>query len=73
VEGVEQYQFLQPQLEQITLTIVAQQPLPEGLQHQIEQQLRQKMGKSMRFTIKQVAAIPRGASGKHRFVRCDIN
>lgn len=73
VEEVEQYQFRQTAIDQITLHIVSHSPLPETLHPRLQQQLQQKMGESMQLSLQRCPSIPRSASGKHRFVCCDLD
>lgn len=73
IEGVRQYQFRQHTLEQITLSIVSERAITTTEQHSLQNRITQEMGATVQLQIQQRFSIPRGASGKHRFVCCDLD
>ena len=68
VKGISQYQFVQDQLNRITLNIDAASELAPGLQRSLQQRITNEIDKHMFLEINQVDKIKRTRSGKHRFV-----
>jgi phenylacetate-CoA ligase len=69
---VEQYQFVQEAPERIVLSLVSPAPLAPELAAALQARVRTELDPGLRLEIRQVPAIPRTASGKHRYVisRC---
>lgn len=68
VKGINQYQFVQGELNRITLNIDAASGLSPKLQTSLQQRLTNEIDKHMNLEIHQVDEIKRTRSGKHRFV-----
>ncbi len=68
VNGINQYQFVQNELNKITLNIDAAPKLAHGLQRSLQQRITNEIDKHMTLEINQVNEIKRTRSGKHRFV-----
>ena len=68
VKGINQYQFVQNELNRITLNIDAASGLAPGLQTSLQQRITNEIDKHMTLEINQVNEIKRTRSGKHRFV-----
>ncbi len=70
--GIRQYQFVQSELEKITLNIKAPIPLEPAILRSIERRIQKDIEQDMIVEINRVDEIKRTASGKHRFVISDI-
>ncbi len=66
VAGVRQFQFHQQAADAICLRLVLDAPLDEAVARRLRQRVAAELGQHLR--IEPVERIPRGASGKHRFV-----
>ncbi len=73
MEGIRQYQFRQHTLERITLSIVSEQTITTTAQASLQHRIAVEMGDTVQLEIQQVSKITQGASGKHRFVCCDLD
>jgi phenylacetate-CoA ligase len=69
---VEQYQFVQETPTRLVLSLVSPAPLAPELAAALQARVRNELDPGLLLDIRQVAAIPRTASGKHRYVisRC---
>lgn len=70
--GVRQYRFVQTALDTIVLDVAAAAPLPTTVQEQLQQRIRAEVDPGTHLLINHRAEIARSASGKHRFVICEI-
>ena len=68
VEGINQYQFVQNELNRITLSITATSQLSPGLQKLLQRRVQNEIDSGLMLEIEQVDEIRRTSSGKHRFV-----
>jgi phenylacetate-CoA ligase len=70
---IEQYQFVQESPGRIVLSIVSPAPLDPTILASMRNNIQRDVDPAMDFEVHRVEAIPRTASGKHRFVlnRCD--
>ncbi len=68
VKGINQYQFVQNELNRITLNIDAASGLAPGLQRSLQQRITNEIDKHMTLEINPVEMIERTRLGKHRFV-----
>lgn len=68
VKGINQYQFVQNELNRITLNIDSGSEFPPGLQASLQQRLINEIDEHMILEIHRVDGIKRTRSGKHRFV-----
>ncbi len=65
---VQQFQWVQRELDRIELNLVAALPLDTAAQAALTETLCQKMEDRVTLQVNQVTEIPRTQSGKHRFV-----
>lgn len=72
LSGIRQYQFVQREPDRITLNVVSSAPLPSAVQEQLRRRVRAEVDEGMGLAIHHVDAIGRTASGKHRFVICQL-
>lgn len=68
VTGVTEYQWVQTGLDRLQLKLVSTAPLDAGIVPSIRDKLRRELDARMTLSIDYCDAIPRGASGKHRYV-----
>ena len=68
LEGIKQYQFVQTDLDKMTLDIQATRNLTSDEQRNIQTRLAHDVDPYIVLEIRHVEAIPRAHSGKHRFV-----
>lgn len=71
--GIRQYQFIQTELDKITLNINASSDLDGRLLNAIQQKIHNDIDPDMRLEITQTDEIQRTVSGKHRFVISNIS
>ena len=69
---VEQYQFVQETPTQLVLSVVARQALPPDFAARLQARIHADIDAALLLRVDSVTAIPRTASGKHRYVisRC---
>jgi phenylacetate-CoA ligase len=72
LEGIAGYQFVQTAPERIVLNLVAGRPLPAGVAAGLGARLRSELDPRMTLEVRHLGQIPRSASGKHRFVICEL-
>jgi len=65
---IRQYQWVQRDLDRITLNLVASQPLDAETLASLEAGIRRDVGAQMALEVSYLDDIPRTASGRHRFV-----
>ena len=65
---IRQYQWVQRDLDHITLNLVAAQPLNTEMMASLDQSIRRDVDAQMVLEVNYLENIPRSASGKHRFV-----
>jgi len=65
---IRQYQWVQRDLDTLTLNLVAPEPLGEATIDALRSSLRREVDAAMRLDVNYLDAIPRTVSGKHRFV-----
>ena len=65
---IKQYQWVQHDLDRITLNIIASAPLSSETLVSLRETLRRDIDAALRFEVNVLDEIPRTASGKHRFV-----
>ena len=68
VTDVTEYQWVQTHLDRLQLKLVSTAPLDAGIVPSIRDKLRRELDERMTLSIDYCDAIPRGASGKHRYV-----
>ena len=66
--AIRQYQFVQVAPERIVLKLVATSPVGAGALDSLREKIRRDVDAGMMLDVDYVDAIPRTASGKHRFV-----
>lgn len=66
--GIRQFQFIQSAPDLITLSLVSAAPLNTSEAARLQARLYAEIDPRLSLDIRQVQAIPRTASGKHRFV-----
>lgn len=69
---IQQYQFIQTELDSLTLNIESTSKLDSDLLRGIREKIINDIDQDMRVEIKYVDKIRRSKSGKHRFVICAI-
>jgi phenylacetate-CoA ligase len=69
---ISQYQYIQNELDKITLNIVSAQKLDTETLRSIRENLRKDLDTNMILEVNYVSEIKRSASGKHRFVISQI-
>jgi len=72
LSGIRQFQFVQEAADRITLHLVAAQPLEPDPLAALQRRLRDGTDPAMTLEVRYLEAIPRTASGKHRFVLCNL-
>lgn len=72
VTGIRQYQFIQTELDKITLNVNASAELDSGLADMIRQKIHADIDPHMQIEITRSDEINRTVSGKYRFVISDI-
>ncbi len=70
--GIRQYQFVQTGRDRIVLNLVAGAPLSTEALDSLREKVRRDIDAGMTFEVNYVEAIPRTASGKHRFVISEV-
>ncbi|MBT7307672.1 MAG: phenylacetate--CoA ligase family protein [Gammaproteobacteria bacterium] len=73
VEGIHHFQFRQQKIEQITLQVEMEQALSPPVKQRLLALFAEQVTPSITLEVERVEHIERGASGKHRFVRCDLS
>ena len=73
IEGIEQFQFTQHQLEVITLQVVTLSTLPPSTEALLKTRFAEQITPAIQLNIESVQLIDRGASGKYRFVRSNLS
>jgi phenylacetate-CoA ligase len=68
VAGIRQYQWRQTAPDRLVLTLVAASPLEAEFAARLGERIRRDVDAGMAFELVYADAIPRTASGKHRFV-----
>ncbi len=72
VSGIQQYQFVQTELDKVMLNINANIKLDVELVNSIKEKIHNDVGEGMQIEIQYVDKIKRTRSGKHRFVICAL-
>ncbi len=72
LEGIRQYQFVQPALDRISLRLVRNAPLPDATAASLKARLREITHPQMHLQLEYPQQIERSRSGKHRFVICQV-
>lgn len=70
---IQHYQFIQTELDVLTLNIESASRLGAGRVDSIRKKIITDIGRDMRLEIKYMKKIKRSSSGKHRFVICAIS
>lgn len=68
VAGIERFQFVQEELNCISLVLQSSAKTPRGLQASLQRRLHSDIDSRMRLQVRRVDEIQRSVSGKHRFV-----
>jgi phenylacetate-CoA ligase len=69
---IEHYQFVQNEIGRLTLNVVAASPLAPETVAALQRQISSEVDERMRLDVAYPATIERTASGKHRFVICNL-
>jgi phenylacetate-CoA ligase len=70
--GIRSYRFVQRAPDRMVLELVADSPLGAAAEEAMREKIRRELDAGMSLAIDYVAAIPRTASGKHRFVVSEL-
>jgi len=70
--GIRQYQYIQTELDKITLNIVSHGQLAAEEINALKESMRKEVDANMSLEVNQVDEIRRSISGKHRFVICNL-
>lgn len=65
---IRQYQWVQTEIDRLTLNLVTEAPLSAETLSSLRDRLRQEVDAEMRLEVNYLDDIPRTAAGKHRFV-----
>jgi phenylacetate-CoA ligase len=71
--AIRQYQFVQTGRDRIVLNLVAGAPLDTATLDSLREKVRREIDAGMTLEVNYVEAIPRTASGKHRFVISEVD
>ncbi|MBU0753416.1 MAG: hypothetical protein KJ787_14135 [Gammaproteobacteria bacterium] len=69
---IRQYQFVQTALDRMVLKLVSERPLDGVALEAMRQKVRRDVDGAMLIEVNYVDAIPRSASGKHRFIVAEL-
>ena len=72
MEAIKQFQFVQHDLNSITLNIVSSTKLAQDAELAIQNRVKEELDRDMVLSINYLEEIKRSRSGKHRFVISDI-
>lgn len=69
---IQQYQYIQEKYDVLTLNIVSQSNLSKEKIDALQSRIHHDIDKALRLEVNHANEIPRSASGKHRFVICNL-
>jgi phenylacetate-CoA ligase len=72
MSGIREYRFIQRELDRVVLELVAAAPLGRDAEDALRTRVGRECGARMALDVVYVDALPRTASGKHRFVACEL-
>ncbi|HYQ70779.1 MAG TPA: hypothetical protein VET88_02500, partial [Gammaproteobacteria bacterium] len=67
-DGIGQFQFVQTAPHSVVLRLCAVAGTADAIGQELQARIRADLGADMMLGVERVEAIPRSASGKHRFV-----
>jgi len=70
---IREYQFVQSEPDRITLNVVASPRLDAAAENALQQRIHREVDAGMTLEVNHVDAIRRAASGKRRFVICELD